>query len=413
VSKHIWTTAEHGIRYREHPTRRVGSRPDRYYAVRYRLDGRQHEEALGWASEGWMLEKVRGMRDELAHGRRTGGSGTMRERRAAAETERARTAVTVTDLWARYAAEVIAHNKPRTAAEKTRMWRTRVKPAIGAIAVAEVTDTNIAAIVQAPLKFDTNGLVTGGRGQAGNLYRLLHHMFVKALAWRMRPRALGNPLEEVDEPKTTRREKLLTSGEISALQCTLGTAEKDQTTAQQVVAVIRLAILTGARIGELLRLRWVEVRRDEMELHLPDTKTGFSRRPISTAALAVIDSVERMPGIEWVFRAVEDPTKPLTYDTVEKAFRRITKDAGVRCSLHTIRHWFATMTANSVNNPRVGMALTGHKSYAAYMNYVHGDKEQARALAERLATLATRVGAEEPKVVELPDRRLGSAVKGR
>ena len=46
------------------------------------------------------------------------------------------------------------------------------------------------------------------------------------------------------------------------------------------------------------------------------------------------------------------------------------------------------MTANGVNNPRVGMALTGHKSHAAYMNYVHGDQDQGRALAEQLAALA-------------------------
>ena len=56
--------------------------------------------------------------------------------------------------------------------------------------------------------------------------------------------------------------------------------------------------------------------------------------------------------------------------------------------MHTIRHWFATMTANSVSNARVGMALTGHKSHAAYMNYIHGDKELARALADQLAALA-------------------------
>jgi hypothetical protein len=56
--------------------------------------------------------------------------------------------------------------------------------------------------------------------------------------------------------------------------------------------------------------------------------------------------------------------------------------------MHTIRHWFATMTANSVSNARVGMALTGHKSHAAYTNYLHGDKEQARTLADQLAALA-------------------------
>jgi hypothetical protein len=59
------------------------------------------------------------------------------------------------------------------------------------------------------------------------------------------------------------------------------------------------------------------------------------------------------------------------------------------------------MTANSVSNQRVGMALTGHKSHAAYMNYVHGDKEQARALAEQLAALASGLAAAGANVVDL------------
>jgi integrase len=169
--------------------------------------------------------------------------------------------------------------------------------------------------------------------------------------------------------------------------------------APQIIAVIRAAILTGARISELLELRWDHVRRDEMELHLPDTKSGFSRRPISAETLAVIQSVERVPGSPFVFRSLKSTTAPLPYNTVEKAFRRILDAAGVtNCTLHTIRHWFATQTANSVSNARVGMALTGHKSHAAYMNYIHGDKEQAHALADQLAALAKGLGAAAPNV---------------
>jgi integrase len=112
--------------------------------------------------------------------------------------------------------------------------------------------------------------------------------------------------------------------------------------------------------------------------------------------------MERMPGVDFVFRGIKNPTKPLSYNTVEKAFRRISEKAGVEsCTLHTIRHWFSTMTANSVSNQRVGMALTGHKSHAAYMNYVHGDKEQARALAEQLAALANGLATADSNVTAL------------
>jgi len=110
-----------------------------------------------------------------------------------------------------------------------------------------------------------------------------------------------------------------------------------------------------------------------------------------------------MPGIGFVFRSIKSPTKPLAYNTAEKVFRRIATAAGVRaCTLHTVRHWFSTMTANNVSNPRVGMALTGHKSHAAYMNYIHGDKAQARALAEQLATLAEGLAKAGSNAVDMP-----------
>jgi site-specific recombinase XerD len=406
MAKMGWITAERGIRYYEHGSRKVGPRPDRYYTVRFSVDGQRIEEALGWQSEGWTLAKAREVRDELARARRTGeGAVTLKARRAAAQTVR-QGGVTVADLWTRYAADLIAlRNKPSTAAEKARMWKGRIEPVIGSMAINAVTDKEAGAIVRAPLRLDTDGLIIGGRGEAGNLYRLLHHMFARALAWKMRLRELGNPLEEIDEPKVQRRERLFAPGEITAFHRALDKAEAEQTEHPQVIAVIRLKFAHGDRINELLTLQRPMVRRDEMELHLPDSKSGFSRRPLSTEALAIIDSVDPMPGVPWIFRAIKDPTKPLSYDTVEKAFGRIARAADVpNCSLHTIRHWFTTQTANSVNNPRVGMALTGHKSEAAYMRYVHRDDEQVRALTRQMGALVTRLANAEPNVATLPAR---------
>jgi len=409
-----WVTVAPGIRAREHPTRKHGVRPDRYFTLRFSADGRQVEEKLGWASEGWTVKRAQEQLGKLREAHHTGrGAATLRERRRLereaerqaqeAEEQRQRLAKTVADLWDRYAKEVIAvENKPRTATEKTRLWARRIKPALGSLKVRDVTAEDFGAVVRAPLRLDSAGRAIGGKAEAGNAYRLLHHLFRKALAWGLRPRELGNPLETVTEPKTARRERLLAPGEIGALLKALAAVEETKTEAPQIVAVIRAAILTGARISELLSLRWENVRRDEMELHLSDTKTGFSRRPLSVDTLAVLDSVEWVPGSPFVFRSVKSATKPLAYNTVEKAFRRIVATAGVKnCTLHTIRHWYATATANTVSNPRIGMALTGHKSHSAYMNYLHGDKEQARALADQLAKLATELGAAEPNVVTL------------
>ena len=393
-----WKTAARGIRYREHPIRKHGVRPDRYFTLRFTVNGARVEEALGWASEGWTVALAQEELGRLHRAQRTGeGHVTLRAGIAAkqrAEQERAEEAAaqerrqkTVTALWERYAKEVVAlENKPRTAAEKIRMWGRRIRPAIGDLQVNNVTAEDASAIVRAPYRLDEVGRIIRGRAEARNLYRLLHHMFRKALVWGLRQKDLGNPLENMSEPKVPRRERLLAGGEVGALLRALDEIALEKKASPQVIAVIRATFLTGARIGELLNLKWQDIRRDEMELHLPDTKTGFSRRPISEATLTLLDGVRRMPGSDFVFRDARTPTEPLSYDAVKGTFRRMVRRAGVQnCSLHTIRHWFSTMTANSVSNPRVGMALTGHKSHAVYMRYVHSDKEQAHALAEQLA----------------------------
>jgi integrase len=120
-------------------------------------------------------------------------------------------------------------------------------------------------------------------------------------------RAFGtNPaiVESVTESKVKRRERLLSGAEIGALMMGLDATERD-ITEHRCVATIHAVILTGARISELLTSRWRDIRCDEVELHLADTRTGMSRRPISAPALAMLDNVERMPGLEFVFHASE------------------------------------------------------------------------------------------------------------
>jgi integrase len=85
-------------------------------------------------------------------------------------------------------------------------------------------------------------------------------------------------------PKVPARERLLTDSEVAALWRALDEAETERRFAPQVIAAIRTLMLTGARANEVLTVRYVDIHRDELMLYLPDTKTGFSRRPISEAA---------------------------------------------------------------------------------------------------------------------------------
>ena len=83
-----WVRAATGIRYLEHPTRRHGVGKDKYFVLRYTVDGVEQQEALGWASEGVTLEKARLKLAELKEAKRTGkGAKTLKAQRELAEAE--------------------------------------------------------------------------------------------------------------------------------------------------------------------------------------------------------------------------------------------------------------------------------------------------------------------------------------
>jgi hypothetical protein len=219
-----WITAVPGIRYRKHAIRKHGAKLDRYFTLRFSVAGKQVEEALGWASDGWTVKLAQEKLGELRKARRTGrGYATLRaeaeanrratREKAEEEAALARRQRTVADLWDRYGKEVVAiENRPSTVAEKTRMWTRRIGPTIGHLKINDVTEEDAGAVVRAPLRLDAAGQVIGGKAEGGNLYRLMHHMFHKALQWKLREKEAGNPLESVAEPKVKRRERLLTRG---------------------------------------------------------------------------------------------------------------------------------------------------------------------------------------------------------
>ena len=84
-----WIKLEKGIRCRKHPTRKHGIKADVYYVLRFSVDGKMVQEALGWASEGMTLARARVELAKLREAKRSGlGARSLREKRQKAEAER-------------------------------------------------------------------------------------------------------------------------------------------------------------------------------------------------------------------------------------------------------------------------------------------------------------------------------------
>jgi hypothetical protein len=79
-----------GVRYREHPARKHGIHPDRYFMIRYKQKGVSKVEVLGWASEKWTAEKAAAELAALKKAYKTGSGEptTLREKREAEEARR-------------------------------------------------------------------------------------------------------------------------------------------------------------------------------------------------------------------------------------------------------------------------------------------------------------------------------------
>ena len=87
----------------------------------------------------------------------------------------------------------------------------------------------------------------------------------------------SNPCRHVTKFKEKKRKRYLSQQELARLGEALAKAEDgelDRPISGYAVATIRLLILTGARRGEILTLRWDEVNFERGCLELSDSKTG-------------------------------------------------------------------------------------------------------------------------------------------
>ncbi len=139
-----WIQTKHeGIRFREHPTRRHGVKPDQYFAIRYRVDGKRREEGLGWASQGWTAQRAAGELAKLKEAHRTGqGAHTLAEKRAqAAEQRQAEAEAKAQEVrdnltfgyifQASYLPQARANKKPTSVRTEEILYRLWIGPIIG------------------------------------------------------------------------------------------------------------------------------------------------------------------------------------------------------------------------------------------------------------------------------------------
>src|SRR3546814_3044383 len=92
------------------------------------------------------------------------------------------------------------------------------------------------------------------------------------------------------------------------------------------------------------------------------------------------------------------PARHITHGEHYGGWTRVLKAAGVpHGGRHGIRHRATTDIANSGVPTKVGMKLTGHKTVAMFMHYVHTEEKRVRDAAEMVATRRLAITGAERK----------------
>ena len=140
-----------------------------------------------------------------------------------------------------------------------------------------------------------------------------------------------------------RRERFLSAEELSRLGEALREAEQEQIATPYAIAAIRLLLLTGARLSEILTLKWDYVDPDNRQLRLPRSKTGPKSIYLTTAVADILQSLPRVKGNPFVIVGEKAGAHLVNF---QKPWSRIRARAGLDdVRLHDLRHSYASVGA--------------------------------------------------------------------
>jgi len=317
----------------------------------------------------------------------------------AAERSALRLAPTVGEVLNLYVNERVAPlRKPGTVALYRGYIRIHIRPVIGSklahcLTRADVTDLH--------RRIGRNHPVTANRAIV---------MLRAALDYAIRQGALAegfhNPATAIDSYREQLRERYLSEDDFARLGATLALAGGEglpwtPDPAKRVkhapkaenrrvvidpaaIAAVKLLLLTGARLREILHLRWNEVNLGQGVAVLPDSKTGRKVLIFGEAALSVIRSLPRSSAFviagQSRFNEAGEPVDGPRAD-LNRPWARIREHAGLDgVRLHDLRHSYASVGASAGLGLYVVGQLLGHRSPATTTRYAHvANRSLARA----------------------------------
>jgi integrase len=193
----------------------------------------------------------------------------------------------------------------------------------------------------------------------------------------------SNPRRHIRKYPEEKRERFLSAGELRRLGEVLVEMEAERVELPSAISAVRLLLLTGCRLNEIMKLRWNEVDLSAAVLRLPDSKTGAKAVHLGRAAVNLLAGLEAHISNPHVIPGTL-PGRPLS--DLQPFWRRVSARAGLKdVRIHDLRHTFASVAvAAGQGLPMIGKLL-GHTQVQTTARYAHLAGDPVRAAANHVA----------------------------
>lgn len=392
-----------GVRFREHPARKHGVKFDRYFAVRYQLDGKRMEEGLGWASEGWTEQKAALELAKLKEAAKTGeGPARLAEKREIAaarrkvredaKAEAARRAITFVQVWERYCKHAKDAKGAHSFKNEVCIFHNWLEPSIGAKSLAAISPMDLERVKKTVLD--------AGRAPRTAEYVLAVVRQVFNFAGRAGLFDGRSPVQGVKMPrKDNKRLRFFAPEEAERLLAALAEASSD------VSNHALMALHCGMRFGEIASLTWGDVDFENGMVVLRDTKGGQNRHvPMTARVRAMLEERKAAAGTPFPSSLVFPGRGGVRMRQVSNTFDKTVDSLGLndgiedprqRLVFHSCRHSFASWLVMNGTPLYTVARLMGHSTLSMTERYSHlapdHMKEAVRGLEQALEARGGKV----------------------
>lgn len=279
---------------------------------------------------------------------------------------------TLADVIARYRRDVLPTKQPRTAVNQAihlDWWRE----VLGTTRLRDLTPATLVRCRETLAQ--TRAPATVNRYMS----TLSHAVHLATVEWQWLDTSPLRHLHRLSEPRG--RVRYLTDMERARL---LQACQASATPA--LYPLVILALSTGARKMELLRLTWQDVDLRRAQITLEHTKNG-ERRALPLTGLA-LQEMERLAKVRRLGTTLVFPRangqQPLD---IRSAWEKALHAAEITdCRFHDLRHSCASYLAMSGASLVEIAAVLGHKTLQMVQRYAHLSDAHTAGVVERMTT---------------------------